>query len=371
MGTAVGIAITFMMVVFNFILYFLFGLLLTGHGNKTARGVQPGMTVLVGFFLYYSLFTLFAVPVTYRWRPLSLLSQLWGIAVLVIVLLVLVLRFKIITDVFKEGAGYIARNKAFIIATVVILSAQLIAVLYSYQFTLDAAYYVANVTTSVQTNSLNIYDPYTGDWQDHFEMRYFFATYPIQDAVMCYIFKIPALVQTKLIMTSVSILLTNMVYILTGRELGLKKKGICLMLLFAGVINFCFITIYTSSNFLLTRTYEGKSLLGNVVLPAILYFYIKILKKYRGEKTESPLYLYMWIVCFGATVISNSSNMLVPAAVFVLFVPLIVMQLKRKEFKGAIGTALKVFLCVLPCLLLVLIYVAYVKGMFVFYTYPR
>ena len=69
------IALWALIVLFNFILWFLFGLLLTGRNEKN-RSIA--FTVLVGFFLYYSLFTLFALPVMYRWRPLSMLAALWG-----------------------------------------------------------------------------------------------------------------------------------------------------------------------------------------------------------------------------------------------------------------------------------------------------
>jgi hypothetical protein len=132
------------------------------------------------------------------------------------------------------------------------------------------------------------------------------------------------------------------------------------MMLFAGIMNFNFITIYTSSNFLITRTYEGKSLLGNVVLPAILLLYIKILK----EKKHTGKWMILFLICFGSTVLSSSSNMLVPATLSVLFIPLAFI---KKDFK----VILKCIGCMLPCLIMLVVYVAYVKGMFVFYTYPR
>lgn len=383
-----GISVTCVMVMINFILYFVFGLILTGIKKKSASQVYVSSTVIAGFFFYYSLFTLFAVPITYRWRPLSLLSQLWMGAVIVVVILSIVVNRKLLGGIFNSALDYTKDNKWFLLGCIVLVLVQLVVVLYSYQFTLDAAYYVANVTTTVQTNSLNIYDPYTGDWQDHFEMRYFFATYPLQDAVMCKWFHIPALVQTKLIMASVSLILTNLLYYMIGTELfGTKRKrAVFTMMCFTAVINFFFITIYTSSNFLLTRTYEGKSILANVVLPTIFYLYIRILKIFHASVSEEGklldggrdkattcgrYWLYLFVVSFGSTVISNSSSMLVPVALGVLFVPLIGLLFSLKRYREAILTLLRMFLCMLPGIILMVIYVAYVKGVFVFYTYPR
>lgn len=383
----------FLMVAVNFILYALFGMLVVGAKDAAAKsdaaartdssaGIRAFEVILAGFFFYYSLFTLFAVPVTYRWRPLSLLSNLWCIAVAVVTVLSLIVgrkRYREAISVLLDGCSRLKDKSSrkemtaglgFAAAVAVLLIIELTIVLYSYQFTLDAAYYVANVTTSLQTNSLNIYDPYTGDWQDHFEMRYFFATYPLQDAVMCYVTGIAALIQTKIVMASVSILLTNMLYYMIGRELlgeG-RRRAIFLMMVFAGLINFFFSTIYTTSTFLTTRTYEGKCILGNVILPAIFYIYIKII---RSKGSCAGWWAFLMLISFGSTVISNSSNMLVPAALGVLFVPVAVMELLKKDVKGAVLTVIRMAVCMLPGLILMLTYVAYVHGKFVFYTYPR
>ena len=359
-----GALITFAMVMMNFIIYYFFGLLVTVPAKLSKN---PCYSLLAGFFLYYSLFSFFAVYLTYRWRPLSMLSALWGSAVIVIMLLSLAIFFKRTPVRLFRGVIYIRKSYKLLLACVILGLIQLIIILYSYQFTLDAAYYVANVTTTVQTNSLNIYDPYTGDWQDHFEMRYFFASYNLQDAVMCSLFRIPALIQTKLIMASTVIILTNMLYYLIGKELFDKDKrgAIPVMVFFATLINFFFTTIYTSSTFLTTRTYEGKSILGNVILPAILLFYIKAVKEKKIRWGQ------LFLISFGSCTISNTSNMLVPAALLILFVPYIASMVQKKQLKAAFKNTLGLLLCMLPGITLSLVYIAYVKGMFVFYTYPR
>lgn len=343
------------LVFLNFILYFLFGSFVTARISNSDEGMSLPLTIVVGFFLYYSIFTLFCVPVMYRWRPLSMLSNIWAIAVAIIAVVSIILNYKS----WKRLKLYFDK-KLVLTACIVLTIIEAIIIIYAYHFTLDAAYYVTNAGTSVETNMMNVYDPYTGDWQDHFQMRYFFATYPIQDSVMCYLFGIHPLMQTKIVMAAVVIILTNLIYVMVGKELFANNANkTFLFLLFATLINFFFITIYTSSNFMITRTYEGKNVLANVIIPMIFYMYIRYLK----GKVEL-FFVVLFIICFGAPVVSNSANMIVPAALFIFMVPLFIKERK-------LGILVKTFVCMLPCLVLLLTYIAYVKGVFVFYTYPR
>lgn len=345
--------ISVLLILLNIILYFLFGSLICRKVRTDGRLSLP-VCLLAGFFLYYSLFTCFCVPIMYRWRPLSMLSAIWAVVIVVVSLLAVLLNIKKLRNIYL-GLDSASILIAFVIITVV----EAVIIVYAYQFTLDAAYYVANVGTSVETNMMNVYDPYTGDWQDHFQMRYFFATYPQLDAVMCYLFGIHPLLQTKIVMASVTVMMTNIVYLLIGKELFEKERDVILFLVFATIAHFFFITIYTSSNFLITRTYEGKSILANVILPAIMYFYIRI------KKDDRMIWWgLLFLVCFGSTVVSNSSNMIVPAALFVFFAPLSVINRNWKIFAKSI-------ICMVPSIVMLLVYVAYVKGLFVFYTYPR
>lgn len=352
-----GIAV--LMMFFNFMLYFVFGSLITGRSKKTAFSVTG--TVFVGFFLYYTLFTICCIPVMLRWRPLTMLCGIWTAVCIAVLVLSALLSFRAWKKKAIEMADFLQEHMLFTLGLIILTGIEAAVIIFNYQFTLDAAYYVANVTTSLQTNTMNIYDPYTGDWQDHFEMRYFFATYPMNDAVMCQLFHIHPLVWVKTTMTGTSVLLTNMLYYMIGNKLfNGNRTRIFLMTFFASLMNFFFITIFTASNFLVTRTYEGKCLLGNVVLPGVIYIYINMLE----DSKKFTNWLWLFILCLGAPVLSSSSNMLVPAMIAVTLFPLAVI---KKDWK----VIPKSIICMLPCLALMLMYVAYVKGMFVFYTYPR
>ncbi|MCR5651522.1 MAG: hypothetical protein K6F86_10110 [Lachnospiraceae bacterium] len=343
---------------FNLILFFLFGSIPYSFGKKGSLSVTKA--IFTGFFLYYILFALACIPVMMLYRPLSLLTVIWGICACLIMIFSAYLLLFCRRDFLKNLWSSFRKNAPLFIIMAAITAIEAFIIINNYQFTLDAAYYVANVTTSLKTDTLNIYDPYTGYWQDHFEMRYFFAVYPLNDAVLCNIFKIHPLIWCKTTMTGVSILMTNMVLYMTGKKLfkeDLKKTT--LFIVFAGVMNFFFTTIFTPSVFLTTRSYEGKCLLANVVIPGMFYIYINILEEAR----QREYWLLLLLISFGAPVLSSSSNMLVPAMIAVTILPLSII-------KKDLSIALKSLACMMPGILLVLMYVAYVKGMFVLHTYP-
>ena len=346
------------LIFFNLIIFFLFGLILVPKKKKNGFSVTE--TVLAGFFFYYFLFDVFCIPVMLLFRPLLWLTYIWGAVVILVSVISLLTSMGTLRKKFSDITKYLSRNFWILFTVFVITGILAFIIIYNYQFTLDAAYYVANVTTSLETDTLNIYDPYTGDWQDHFEMRYFFAAFPLNDAVFCNIFKIHPLVWCKTTMAGVTVFLTNMVLFMTGKKLFKDDHLKCLGFIFiADLMNFFFITIFTTSTFLLTRTYEGKSLLANVVLPAVFYIYLKLFENEKDFRSWALLFL----AAIGSPVLSSSANMLMPAMIAVTILPL---AFVKKNWK-VVPVSL---ICMLPGLALMLTYVAYVKGIFVLHTYP-
>jgi len=341
----------------NFIIYIAFGSLITVR--KKDEKWSLALTIVIGFFLYYSIFFFFCVPMMLRFQTLTSLAYLWLVVIAIIVVLSGLLNGRRWFAKAREIANKLKATPLFYVGFILLCLVQGFLITNAYNFTLDATYYVGNVATSVLTDTMNIYDPYTGMWQDHFEMRYFFATYSMNDAVMCRLSGLKALIQTKTVMTASIIMIIQCIYYLVVQELfGEDKKAQFIMLFLMTFLNFTFITIYTSHNFLLTRTFEGKAVVANLVLVVIAYLYMLLLKEHNGRR----IWWYLFIVCFGSTTISSSANMLVPAALTVFMLPLIFI---KKDIK----ILPKYAACILPGLVMTLIYVAYVKGYFVIHTY--
>ncbi len=448
------IIVIILSIISNFILYWSFG---TVALYRNGRRASFSERILTGFFAYYAVFFVFCVPVMKYYRPLSMLTHIWMVVVALVVIAGVALEYlqlrrsancrqdshggkysdsdgalsekrdfgsascdgalfekgdsgSVLSGGFAGAFSWIRENPALFAGISLLILVQVVLVSCTYNFTLDAAYYVAGVSTNVDTNMINVYDPFTGAWQDHFEMRYFFATYSVQDAVVCQLTGINPLIWTKSVMASVIIILTNLVYYLIARELvdrvmfkqdgslpgetsadgagvnaesaygdGVKESGrerggrgyavsfakkrdLAVFLMLAGmfIINITFNTIYTSSLFLMTRTYEGKAIVGNLAVFCIFYMFLKM----SGEETLIRPWMSVFLICFGSSTISSTANMLMPVELTVLFLPLIVMKRRLKWIP-------KYVLCIVPGLAFALAFVLYVKGYFVFYTYPR
>ncbi|MCR5604364.1 MAG: hypothetical protein K6G27_11775 [Lachnospiraceae bacterium] len=376
-------------VLVNFIIYLSFGSLITMGIGKKHRGSSCPilLSAVIGFFLYYCVFFAVCLPPMKYYRPLSMLTKIWVPTVLVVVAASLLLNGKAWIKGFGKWVDRIRNKPALVLLIIIPVIIQVVLVSCTYNFTLDAAYYVANVATSVETDMMNVYDPFTGAWQDHYEMRYFFATYQIQDAVVCQLTGIPALIWTKSVMAVTVIILTNIVYYMIAGEMFMHvpfisgpgdeeaetKSGyshvgyvrnnefaIPVMMIFMLVVNLTFITIYTSSLFLLTRTYEGKAIVGNLAIITVFYLFIRM----NDESIQERAWLITFIVCFGAATISSSANMLLPVELTVLFIPIII---RKKSF----SMLPKYIACVIPGVVFSLIFVLYVKGYFVWYTFPK
>ena len=351
-------AIAVLLIAVNFILYFLFGAVLCGSPKKK---MSLTGTVFTGFFFYYLLFSLCCISVMLRWRPLHVLSGMWLIVVLIAAVAGIVRAGSGVLDCFGRAAFFAKRHIAVFLFVGIITTAFVSVVLFNYQFTLDASYYVGNVTTAIQTDTVNMYDPFTGEWLDHYEMRYFFATFTMNDAVLCSLIHIHPLLWCKITMAGTAMILTAMVLYMVGNLVfeGDMKK-VSLFILFSLIANFFMITIYTSSAFLTTRTYEGKCLLANVVLPGILYIYLRLLR----DNKDNTAWRLLFLIALGAPVLSSTANMLVPAMIGVTILPL---TLLRRD----ITVISKALACMAPGVMLSLIYMLYVKNIIVFYTYPR
>ena len=351
------IAKSIIMIAINLIMYTSFGMLIV---RRKGKDLSLALSLIVGFFAYYFLFFIVCFPFMKKYRPLSWLSRTWIVIAALIVIISIIICRNQLSEACKKYILEIKSNPILSVAIICIILAQIILVTVTYNFTLDAAYYVSNVGTCVNTNMINVYDPFTGLWQDHYELRYFFATYSVNDAVLCQLTGIDALIWTKLIMSGTVIIIVNILYLMISKYMfGENKKAIVIMMGCILFVNVTFSSMYTTSLFLLTRTYEGKTIIGNLALTFIFYIYMHLMNE---DEIVSP-WLMMFIISFGTVTISSSANMLVPGALCVMFVPYMIV-------KKSLRILPKLALCVMPGIIMTGVYILYIKGYFVFYTYP-
>lgn len=313
-----------------------------------------GRTLISGFIAYFFLFEFFAFPMMVMKQPLSSLTILWCM-VLLVLMAVACFRFgKIWIRQWKENKH--RRYSPFFYLMLLLIAGQCLFVALWTDNSPDAAYYVANVSANVATNTINIYEPFTGTMQEQFYVRYLFGLYPVHNAVVSQAFKVHPLLLTKTVMSVFTILMSYLIYAQIGKKLfPEKRENVWKLLCFLSVIQFFFHTIYSNSSFLLTRGYEGKAMLANLVLPSVLYFGICLYEKIDDKA--------VWLMLFCAGVagvdISMSGMSIVPVAVSAVCLPVI---LQRRAWKK-IGLYL---VCMIPSIMILAVYLLASKGYLVF-----
>lgn len=311
--------------------------------------------LVFGYLLYFALFELFTVPMTLTWAPLSVLTKVWVGVLAVLALCSAVLNGRRWLKRLGSIGRLLSEHSYFLVfAGLAVAGTCLYAVLYTGN-THDAAYYVGATNTAVYTDTLWRYNPYTGLPVTNFNTRYIFSSYPMHNAVWCQLLGLPALIETKVVMSALNVFVADLLIYLIGKRLfrGRKRPAV-LMLCFWALLQMFSYTQYTTGAFLLTRGYEGKALLANISIPAVLYASIWFWQESRNKQ----LWAVLFLAALSALTFSGSS-IIFPVVLAAGMLPVMILR-KRLD-------SLPLFvLCLIPQAIYAAVYFGTRAGFLVF-----
>lgn len=311
------------------------------------------MALLLGYIAYFSVFGIFMIPLTLMWVSLSTAASIWavGMCVCVGIAVGILLKTKNVELCKREKNGFGLLGVVFL--SVVLL--QCLIVVFYQDVTVDATYYVGQVSTSVYTDTLQRYDPYTGEILKKFSARYVFSSYPMHNAVWCSLIGVHPIVQAKIVMSVMNVLAANAVIYQIGKRLFEKQKRKAgLMVCIVALLQLFSYTIYTPGTFFFTRCYEGKAILANISM--ILVFYCGIW--FWQEAEDKRMWVFLLLTNISAITFSGSA-IIMPAAVSAAVLPGI---LRTKKIKKIVPY----FVVMLPSILYLAVYVGARVGLFTF-----
>ena len=196
----------------------------------------------------------------------------------------------------------------------------------------DDAYYVVQSVLTDETDTLYRIRPYTG-LSTGMDLRHSLAVFPIWIAYIARMSGVHATIVAHSVLPLVLIPVTYWIYLEIGKKILKHEKQklpifmlfICIMQIFGNV------SIYTNATFFLTRTWQGKSLLANVVLPAILWLILWIFDS-EGYDKENRVGLWTLLVVtnFVAAMSSTASVFL---AAMLIGVTGLVLGIKEKDIQ--------------------------------------
>lgn len=330
------------------------------------------LTFILGYLTYFALFELVTVPMTLKWVSLTTAAYVWAGFMFAVAIAALICAIKkkskdkysenlpdateISRDITQKKGSSISdiwkrHSIMIIIAGTVVLLQCLIVILYK-DTTVDAAYYVGTVSTSVYTDTLGRYNPYNGVILKAFQARYVFSTYPMNNAVWCRLLGIHPIVQAKLVMSCMNVITANLIIYQIGKRLfdGNRKKS-DLMVVFVCVLQLLCGTIYSSGTFFFTRSYEGKAILANIAIPAVLMCAVW----YLQEKNDRNVWIVLFITAISALTFSGSA-IIFPIVIAAGMAPTAVIN---KKISGLVFCAV----CMIPSILYAAVFFACRMGL--------
>lgn len=332
------------------------GLLVNNVMSEDNKGV--GSTYLSGFLCLLALFQLLAVPVVFL--------DAWGFETIVTVytcLITLATGGGIIDTLhcFRMGRVIWKKKKASPLTSLqkgqwgivaVLFLFQLIMALFTASFDGDDAYYVVNSLITEETNTLYRVLPYTGR-STSLDLRHSMAVFPIWISYLSRMTGIHATILSHSVLPIFLISITYGIYYQIGKKLLADKKEMLptYMMIICGLHIFGNTSIYTSATFLIMRNWQGKSMLANVVIPAI---FLVLLWLFEEEKEKKEGRKILWFLLF---VLNIVAAMMSTASVFLNSLLIGVMALVLAVKKRDIRVLLGLFMCCIPCIVYALLYV--------------
>ncbi len=208
---------------------------------------------------------------------------------------------------------------------------------------LDDSWYVGSAVVSYFTDTLNRISPYSMEILPHFSMDYVLSPWPIFCAMLGRLtFTHPAIIMH----TYVPILMIPLAYavywLLARAVFGQKKNRAIWLLFFLCVLNiFGNWSIRSTSTFLLFRIWQGKAILCNIIIPLMLYLFIRLADAQEKKGLAATALL---ITLTAGTMVSSMGVFLGPAMLFVLSV---VDAVSHRRLKNGLIAVV----CIIPCVI--------------------
>ena len=179
----------------------------------------------------------------------------------------------------------------------------------------DDAYYVGMAVTSYTTDTIGLYHPYTGMPTTLQVMaEYVLTPYPVYWALWSKIVDVPPAILMRTALPFINILWCYVVYYLLAKFLFQKFGQKMIFMLVVILANlFGAFSGFSSSVYLLTRIWQGKSVYASVFIPLFWYIWLKWRKEPRERESWKQMGIAVCASCLTSTMTLVISPILLSA----------------------------------------------------------
>ncbi len=321
---------------------------------------KPGITFLLGFFIYMASFELVAIPcmlkITYnafsycvRYYSYVLgIMMLFGIIRLFYALcikkdisLVLVLDGENFNDIKNMPID----TKVYWMIFFLFLGLQIVMSIVMASFDGDDAYYVVESLLAQQADVMNTILPYTGN-STALDIRHALAVITMWIAYIAKVSGVHATIISHSVIPLLFIPLVYLIYVEIGKIILKDRRDFIpiFMIIVSVLMIFGNVSIYTPATFFLMRTWQGKAMICNLVFPFITWVFLwmfddKSVDK-KGIESASPWILLSLINMFSG--MCSAMGVIFGSGLIALFTLLLLVF--KRNWKICLGA----FLCVVP-----------------------
>ena len=310
-------------------------------------------TEILGFFAYFGLFQVVALPLILLQRPFHELVVLWLFMAVAVHIFVLLQGRKELAALGKGVFSGLWQIKGLLLAVVLLLTAFICWFQATQQYRgWDTTYYIGTVNTTVYTDTMYVYDGNSGVMAKTLDFRYALSAFYMHSALLCRLTSVSGILVQKYVMGTVCVLMHSLILFAMGRRLfPQKEKTALLFTALVLLMHLGFHTVYSTSDFLLIRAYEAKGFCANVVIPAVFYAVLCLWENQNRREYWGLLF----VICFSSVPVSMSAILIVPAMVAIA---VLAEWLMKRSWK----ILWRGFWCVVPNSIYLIVYFLYTQG---------
>lgn len=304
--------------------------------------------VLSGYILMWAVMQLIAVPMIYLRQSFRSFGAIIIVLIVIFVGLAIWRERKTFFQTYCSAVRRIVPGGLSTALFRLLVLAQAIYVSCCYLVNDDDAFYVASAQTSLDTDTMYVFDPYTGDPFVSFPARYVLSPFSLFVAFMSRMVGVKAPAMAHTFLPFVLIILVYVVYKQWARFLfqDNQKAQTVLMYFVMLVFSFCDYSTHARGMMMFSRIWQGKAVLATILLPLILVFGMRMIRDTLLKRQWYFLFLLMLASCL-------VSSMGIMLAAIELGICGIIASLYQRNWK----TLLYTVLCCIPNGIYAIIYI--------------
>jgi len=329
----------------------------------TKNHKRPSSIYLCGWLLMISIFEIIGVACVVLGKPLSTLTVYFsGVMFAFSISGLLMVVFGMVNKTFSENFQFHnIRNVTLInrltwLLFILLLGFQMFVAYYLDTPNGDDAYYVAIAHIADKLDGLFVLSPYTG-YREGVDFRHAMSQFPIFYAFLARQSGLHVAVVAHRIIPIVLILITYLIYYKIASALfdDDEDKVPIFMVLIAGVQLFGASSIYSNEVFFLTRTWQGKSILANIAIPASFAILLYISKSTEKKKNSDHKWMgYMLLMALINIVGGFASGLGILLLLIYESIVLLIIAIRNKRMTILLGG----FISFIPSIVYILMYVS-------------